>query len=404
MRRKGITAVLLSVLLLSACQNAGTAETQSTARESATQTAQEAQSEATQEDAASETEEEDGGSAEDREALVIEEQGYFTAGGTVRTNEGTFEQGNAYASTDGQTVHGDHASVFYQIPENTRENAMVFLHGITQSGKCWSTTADGREGFANLFLRDGYSVYLVDQPRRGQAGQSTEDAQVPSDAADQMYFEQFRIGQWPDFYEGVQFPQDEESIDEFFRQMTPNIGNYPSMDILVDSMVKTFEESGDAVFFTHSAGGVVGWLTAMETDQVTGIVALEPGMFVFPEGEVPEPIHNLYEEVSGIQTYPMEVSQEDFDKLTEIPIIIYYGDYIPDEPCDNPGQDYWRSSRDYALLFAETVNAHGGDAVVVELPKEGITGNTHFIMSDLNNAEIAGHIENWLEEKGLAER
>lgn len=247
----------------------------------------------------------------------------------MRTNEGTFELGNAYASTDGQTVHGDHASVFYQIPDEARDKAMVFLHGITQSGKCWSTTAD------------------------------------------QMYFEQFRIGQWPEFYEGVQFPQDEDSIDEFFRQMSPNIGNYPSMDMLVDSMVQTFEESGDAVFFTHSAVGVVGWLTAIETDKVKGIIALEPGMFVFPEGEVPELIHNLYEDVSGIQTYPMEVSQEEFDRLTKMPITIYYGDYIPDEPCDNPGQDYWRSSRNYALLFAETVNVHGGDCGAYRSIAEG---------------------------------
>ena len=383
MRKKGIAALLLSTVLLSACQSSVTEST-------AVQTSEQATEVVNTERA-----------SEDDGLMVIEEQGYFTAGGTVRTNEGTFVQGNAYASTEGQTVHGDHASVFYQIPENARDNAMVFLHGITQSGKCWSTTADGREGFSNIFLKDDYSIYLVDQPRRGQAGQSTEDATVPSDAADQMYFEQFRIGQWPDFYEGVQFPKDEDSIDEFFRQMTPNIGGYPSMDVLTDSMVQTFEKSGDGIFFTHSAGGVVGWLTAMATDKVTGIVALEPGMFVFPEGEVPEPIHNLYEEVSGIETYPMVVSREEFDRLTQIPIIIYYGDYIPDEPCDNPGQDYWRSSRDYALLFAETVNAHGGDATVVELPDIGIKGNTHFIMSDLNNEEVAAHITKWLDEKGL---
>ena len=35
------------------------------------------------------------------------------------------------------------------------------------------------------------------------------------------------------------------------------------------------------------------------------------------------------------------------------------------------------------------VNRHGGDAKLVHLPEIGITGNTHFLMSDLNNVEIA---------------
>ena len=251
-----------------------------------------------------------------------------------------------------------------------------------------------------MFARDGYPVYLVDQPGRGQAGQRTIDADVPSYAADQMFFEQFRIGQWPDFYEGVQFPKDEEALDEFFRQMTPDIGGY-DMEAITAAMEETFQESGDGIFFTHSAGGVFGWLTAMRSEQVKGIVAIEPGMFVFSEGEVPEPIPNAYESLSGINTEPVVVSQEEFEKLTEIPIIIYFGDYIPDEPVEYPGQDYWRSARDYALLFAETVNRHGGDVTVIELPKIGITGNTHFIMSDLNNEVVADHILAWLEEKGL---
>lgn len=403
-----ITAVLMStVMAAAACgsqQTSAVATTQSvetTALETTEMTVQETAEEA------DETEEVKASSGEAKEdtaddLLVIREQGYFTAGGTVRTNEGEFHPGDAYSSRDGQTIHGDHASVFYQVPEDAKQNPMVFLHGITQSGKCWSTTADGREGFANLFLRDGYPVYLVDQPRRGQAGQSTEDGVVLSDAGDQMYFEQFRIGQWPEFYDGVQFPQDDASVDEFFRQMTPDVGTC-NIDAVIDGLVATFEKTGPGILVTHSAGGAFGWPVAIESGNVTGIVALEPGTFVFPEGEVPDPIDNIYSEISGIQTYPMVVSQEEFEKLTRMPIIIYYGDYIPDEPCENPGQDYWRSSRDYALLFAETVNRHGGDATVIELPKEGIYGNTHFIMSDLNNVEIADHISAWLKEKGLGQ-
>jgi hypothetical protein len=36
------------------------------------------------------------------------------------------------------------------------------------------------------------------------------------------------------------------------------------------------------------------------------------------------------------------VSQSDFMRLTKIPIIIYYGDNIPDKLSVNPGQEQWR--------------------------------------------------------------
>jgi len=56
-------------------------------------------------------------------ALVILEQGSFAVGGTVITNPGTF---NPYNQTpEGQTFHGDHAYVFYQIPDKARKYPWV---------------------------------------------------------------------------------------------------------------------------------------------------------------------------------------------------------------------------------------------------------------------------------------
>lgn len=48
--------------------------------------------------------------------------------------------------------------------------------------------------------------------------------------------------------------------------------------------------------------------------------------------------------------------------------------------------------------FAEAYNAQGGNCTVVDLPKEGITGNDHFMFQDLNNDVIADYIENWIQE------
>ena len=78
------------------------------------------------------------------------------------------------ADSLGHKYHGDHAYVFYQKPVDARKYPLVFAHGVGQFSKTWETTPDGREGFQNIFLRKGFSTYLVDQPRRGNAGRSTE--------------------------------------------------------------------------------------------------------------------------------------------------------------------------------------------------------------------------------------
>ena len=128
--------------------------------------------------------------------LVLKEQGSFTVGGNVIQEEGTYDAtqlDNFKPYPAGQTFHGDHAYVFYQVPNDARPLPLVFLHGAGQSAKTWETTPDGREGFQNLFLRRGFSTYLVDQPRRGKAGRSTVETTIKPIADEQMWFDIFRL-------------------------------------------------------------------------------------------------------------------------------------------------------------------------------------------------------------------
>lgn len=332
--------------------------------------------------------------SEDSSFLEISEQGTFTAGGTVERTEGTYDPTDPF-NPQGQTTHDAHANVFYQIPEGANDHPLVFLHGYGQSRVGWQTTADGREGFDTIFQRKGYGVYLVDQPGRGAAGQTANPAEIPNLTQDQNWFTQFRIGLWPDFYESVQFPKDEESLNQFFRQMTPDTGLYDSNQVS-DAMAGVFERSGPGVLMTHSAGGVPGWETAMKSENVEAVIAIEPGGYHFPEDELPAPIPNKYRELTG-----NPVSTEDFNKLIEIPIVVYFGDNIPEEPSEVPAEDFWRAQLEMARIWADVVNSHGGDVTIVHLPEEGITGNTHFMFSDLNNQEVADHIASWLETKEL---
>ena len=91
----------------------------------------------------------------------------------------------------------------------------------------------------------------------------------------------------------------------------------------------------------------------------------------------------------------------EFMKLTKIPIVIYDGDNIPEEPTASPGQDKWRVRLAMAKLWRDAFNRHGGDVTVVHMPQIGIRGNTHFPFSDLNNLEIADQMSEFLKEKGL---
>src|SRR5690606_23213409 len=155
-----------------------------------------------------------------RKPLVIDRQGSFAVGGTTITEPGTFDLNNAL-KPQGQTFHGDHAYAFYQIPVKARKYPLVFLHGAGQSKKTWETTPDGREGFQHIFLRRGFGVYLLDQPRRGDAGRSTVAASITPTPDEQFWFTQFRIGNYPDYFPDVQFPKDTASLEQFFRQITP---------------------------------------------------------------------------------------------------------------------------------------------------------------------------------------
>ena len=327
--------------------------------------------------------------------LVIQEQGSFTAGGTVITSPGEFDPKNLSA-IGGQTLHGDHVYAFYQIPENPRKLPLVLWHGFGQFSKTWETTADGREGFQNIFLRRGFAVYVIDQPRRGNAGRSAVSSAINAVPDEQKWFNIFRVGVWPEFFPGVQFSQEPETLNQYFRQMTPDTG---PIDIAVngDAVTALFNKIGPGVLVTHSHSGGMGWATVLKSDKIRGVVSYEPGSgFIFPEGEVPPPMAS-----SGGPLKAESVPLTDFMKLTKIPIIIYYGDNIPAKPMDNPGQDQWRIRLDMAKLWAEAVNRHGGDATVVHLPEIGIHGNTHFSFSDLNNLEIADLMDEFLKKKGL---
>lgn len=322
--------------------------------------------------------------------ISIARQGLFSSGGTVTDPvPGEYDATTNWldATRAGNTAHVDHANVFFQIPAKEKGLPVVFLHGYGQSRMGWQTTPDGREGWSDFFLRAGHPAFLVDQPRRGQAGATvsmTKDGFLDAWSADskdyksgdQAWYTHFRIGRIaPDRYEGSQFPAGDEAQNQFFRQMTPNTGSYDEKlfgealgAVLSDVQKMTGKKS---VYITHSQGGRVGWQTPAEN--VAAIVAVEPG---------------------GCP----ERGSDAYNKFLEagVPMLIIFGDYIDNGPADIQSTSFWKNVRDGANKFAKNYTEDGGFAEVYDLPQMGIHGNSHFLFQEMNNKEIAALVEEWI--------
>ena len=396
-----LLAGAVSVALLGGCAGAGTSETTAAQTTAAAETETETEAATEEETTGAEesteaAEETEGGSQSEDGSLVIADQGIFSAGGITMTSEGTFNPEDHWEETGaGQTAHVDHANVLYQIPEEETGLPMVFLHGYGQSRMGWMTTPDGREGWSDMFLRMGHSVFLIDEPRRGEAGATSVSGDISTKTLDQRWYTQFRIGRWEDGKsvpnEGSQFPNDDESVDQFFRQMTPDTGMTSDMGADFDNETvaravaatidKVYEMTGkDSILVTHSQGGGPGWTAAQYTDHIAAIVAIEPG------------------------GAPAEGSA-DYNGVVEknIPVTMYFGDYIDNGDPAIQATAAWQAMRQTCYDFAESYTAQGGNCTVIDLPKEGITGNDHFMFQDLNNDVIADHVENWIQENVQAE-
>ena len=89
-----------------------------------------------------------------------------------------------------------------------------------------------------------------------------------------------------------------------------------------------------------------------------------------------------------------------FMEYTRTPIVMYYGGSLP-ETAERPEIHEWTRRLHPMRQWAKMPNDLGGDVAVVHLPEAGLHGNTHFPMSDLNNADVAEQMYDWLREKGL---
>ena len=114
--------------------------------------------------------------------------------------------------------------VEFRIPaKKTHPYPIIMVHGGTMSGTNYTGTPDGREGWAQYFVRQGYAVYVVDQVGKGRSSYM-EQTYGPTEMADSQnsqrrYIAQEKYKLWPQAHLHTQWPGSGALEDEYVQQL-----------------------------------------------------------------------------------------------------------------------------------------------------------------------------------------
>jgi len=308
------------------------------------------------------------GCAQTQSPIALRDMGSFHIGGREVTVSGkpvkevVFTPGGVPAKVDlNGTYLVESMYVQYFLPAKPRGSVPLLMwHGGGLTGVTYETTPDGRDGWLNWFVKRGWDVYNSDAVERGRAGWAMypdifkgEPLFLPKDEP----FGRFRM-------KGSQFPL--ESYDSFVRQVVPRWTT--TDDAIIAAYTQLVDKVCPCVILFHSQAGQFGFKVAQaRPDKVKALIAVEPA----GQGDP-----TLVERLKGI------------------PTLFVYGDGIETDAR-------WPTIRKNGVAFGEAIGRAGGKVEVVDLPTAGIRGNSHMLMMDKNNLEVAALIQSWLEKQGL---
>lgn len=245
---------------------------------------------------------------------------------------------------------------------------MLLWHGGGLTGVTYESTPDGRPGWLEFFIRQGWFTYCCDAVERGRSGWAPQDelfqAEKPLLIPKHYPFERYRLGsdyKTRTLYPGSQFPI--EAYDFMLMQFVPRWTN--TNDAIVSAYVELLKRVGPSVVVAHSQGASLALRVLGEAPSlVKALVAVEPYAFV---------------------------KADDIAKVSHIPVLFVWGDYLEQHPN-------WAKSKAESQNYMEVSRRHGGKADMLYLPEQGITGNSHMLMMEKNNLQIAALIQAWLEK------
>ena len=313
--------------------------------------------------------------------MQIEKQGSFFIGGRDVASD-TLSTVPAYAPSG--TISVDQMYVHYQVPAGAGAHVpLTLIHGCCLTGKSWETTPDGRMGWDEYFVRKGYPVYVIDQAWRGRSAASpvaidaVKTGHAPADqlptvfsAGREAAWAIFRFGpEYPTTFDGLQFPIEAQA--EFWKQMVPDwSAGLATPNPTVPDLSELAKRLGRTVLVSHSQAGIYPFQAAVLSRQgIAGIIAIEPGA--------------------------CPAATDDMAPYRGLPILVLWGDHVSEFPRWAPRL---AGCRDFvAAANAASAQAGGGKAEMMVLPDLGIHGNSHMLMLDKNNLQIADLLADWVE-------
>ena len=316
--------------------------------------------------------------------LILKAQGGFFVGGE-RVPFTHVELGKFVA--DGH-VTVNQMYVQYMIPEKSQgQYPVVMVHGMSLTGNSWETTPDGRMGWNEYFVRHGIATFVVDQVGRGRSGFNEssfnnvhEGLASPKSQTLIKRFTDENV--WPNFrfgikigspYADTQYPV--EAAAEASKQIVPDlIWGLPNPNPNFKALADLARDLDGAVLMSHSQSGAYPIEAALiDPAGIRALIMIEPG---------------------GI---PRDYTDEQIKKLSSLPVLFVFGDHIGEVPEETVGHT-WQEALNSAEFFVSRINKAGGNATMLHLPKNGIHGNSHMIMQDKNNTEIADMIIKWMKD------
>jgi hypothetical protein len=264
----------------------------------------------------------------------------------------------------------------------------VLVHGATLTGKSWETTPDGRMGWDEYFVRKDHPVYVPDQVGRGRSGfnqavfNNVRAGSAPAGNqpvwlrfSDEAVWPNFRFGSKPGApYSDSQFPV--AAVDELSKQGVPDVSfGLPTPNPTLKALSDLATQLKGAVLMGHSQSGPFPLEAALlNPSAAKGLVLVEPGRC------------------------PATYTVEQIKTLATMPILVVFGDHR-DTPTGIPILPSWQIPFDSCQALIGRLRAAGGQAQMLNPQDRGIGGNSHMIMQDKNNLQIADLILQWIDER-----
>ncbi|WP_043518040.1 esterase [Achromobacter arsenitoxydans] len=268
---------------------------------------------------------------------------------------------------NGEHVYGQMYVQEFRLTNPRHPEPVLLWHGGGMTGCTWETTPDGRPGWLMRFLEAGYDVLVSDAVERGRSSW----ARFPEVYKDSPVFRPKKEG-WTTFRIGPEYSPDPaariafpgqlfpvEHFDSFVNQWVPRWPGHESL--ILAAYEALVDRIGSCHIVAHSQGaGFAAEIARRRPDSVVSVVGVEPGGMPRPASTGRLPRH-----------------------------LIVWGDFI--EPSGAHWTNYRRQADEYLASIASRA-----DITVIDLPADGIKGNSHFPMMDRNSDKVFQRVDAWI--------